>query len=195
MARHINLIVVHCSATPDGDGLHRGPRGALSSKTAASVIDAWHAERGFARRHPNAAHWNPELKHIGYHFVISCDGSFQTGRSEEEPGAHAQGYNANSLGICLTGTDKFTQAQFVRLAELLTWLGKEHGIPLQPPVMRGGVLVDGVCGHRDLSPDKNRNGRVEPFEWLKTCPGFDVAAYLARGMQPLPEDLYTGAIK
>lgn len=195
MARTINLIVVHCSATPDGDGLYRGPRGASTSKTPASIIDGWHAERGFQRTHPNAQHWNPELQHIGYHFVISCDGSFLTGRSEEEVGAHAAGFNAHSLGICLTGTDKFTQAQFDRLAELLTWLTKQHRITLRAPVINGGTLVDGICGHRDLSPDKNGNGHIEPFEWLKTCPGFDVSAYLARGMKPASEDLYTGALK
>ena len=39
-----------------------------------------------------------------------------------------------------------------------------------------------VVGHRDLSPDQNANGIVESFEWLKTCPGFDVAAWLESGM-------------
>jgi hypothetical protein len=30
-----------------------------------------------------------------------------------------------------------------------------------------------VCGHRDLSPDKNGNGEIEPEEWMKACPCFD----------------------
>ncbi|MBP0439454.1 peptidoglycan-binding domain-containing protein [Tianweitania sediminis] len=30
------------------------------------------------------------------------------------------------------------------------------------------------CGHRDLSPDRNGNGIIEPFEHLKACPVFDV---------------------
>ena len=33
-----------------------------------------------------------------------------------------------------------------------------------------------VCGHRDLSPDLNRNGKIEPREWMKQCPCFDVAS-------------------
>ncbi|MBB4042257.1 hypothetical protein GGR06_000016 [Bacteroides reticulotermitis] len=33
-----------------------------------------------------------------------------------------------------------------------------------------------MCGHRDLSPDLNRNGEVEPEEWIKACPCFDVQA-------------------
>ena len=27
-----------------------------------------------------------------------------------------------------------------------------------------------VCGHRDLSPDRNENGEIEPEEWVKACP-------------------------
>ena len=30
-----------------------------------------------------------------------------------------------------------------------------------------------VCGHRDLSPDRNGNGEIEPEEWMKACPCFD----------------------
>lgn len=30
-----------------------------------------------------------------------------------------------------------------------------------------------VCGHRDLSPDLNGNGEIEPEEWVKACPCFD----------------------
>lgn len=32
-----------------------------------------------------------------------------------------------------------------------------------------------VCGHRDLSPDLNANGEIEPEEWIKQCPCFDVS--------------------
>lgn len=31
-----------------------------------------------------------------------------------------------------------------------------------------------VAGHRDLSPDRNNNGEVEPMEWTKQCPCFEV---------------------
>ena len=29
-------------------------------------------------------------------------------------------------------------------------------------------------GHRDLSPDLNGNGEIEPEEWIKACPCFEV---------------------
>ena len=33
-----------------------------------------------------------------------------------------------------------------------------------------------VAGHRDFSPDLNGNGEIEPHEWIKMCPCFDVRA-------------------
>jgi N-acetylmuramoyl-L-alanine amidase len=33
-----------------------------------------------------------------------------------------------------------------------------------------------VVGHRDLSPDKNYNGIVDPWERTKECPCFEVKA-------------------
>lgn len=45
-------------------------------------------------------------------------------------------------------------------------------------VLVGKLLQEypGTCvvGHRDLSPDLNGNGEVEPMEWTKQCPCFDV---------------------
>lgn len=39
----------------------------------------------------------------------------------------------------------------------------------------------GLCyegGHRDLSPDLNGNGVIEPEEWVKVCPCFEVGKEL-----------------
>lgn len=47
--------------------------------------------------------------------------------------------------------------------------------------------TDCMDGHRDLSPDIDGDGVVERHEWLKTCPGFDVAAWLASGMR-IPQE-------
>ena len=30
-----------------------------------------------------------------------------------------------------------------------------------------------ILGHRDLSPDRNGDGRITPDEWIKLCPCFD----------------------
>jgi N-acetylmuramoyl-L-alanine amidase len=76
MSRKINLIIIHCSATPEG------------REHTASDICKWHKQRGF--------------KKIGYHWVIQLDGSVEAGR-EDEAGAHTTGHNKHSIGICYIG--------------------------------------------------------------------------------------------
>jgi N-acetylmuramoyl-L-alanine amidase len=75
--RNINKIIIHCSATPEG------------RHTTVADIKKWHLQRGFTD--------------IGYHYVIYIDGSLHDGRPIEQAGAHTQGYNSNSIGICYVG--------------------------------------------------------------------------------------------
>jgi N-acetyl-anhydromuramyl-L-alanine amidase AmpD len=189
-SRSIDLIVIHCTATPNGKPLQRGMPGAPGYQNCAQIIDDWHAERGF-RRDPQArAQFNYGLRSIGYHFCIDLNGQVYTGRNVSEIGAHAKDFNAHSLGICMVGglerEGQFTSAQWKSLAEVVLWLSKTYAIQLtMPPRRNGNLLSGGVCGHRDVSPDADHNGAVSPNEWLKTCPGFDVRAWIARGLQPL----------
>lgn len=141
--RQINLIVVHCSATPEGRDV------------TAADINKMHIARGF--------------KKIGYHYVVRLDGTVETGRKENEIGAHAKGYNANSIGVCYVGglasdgktpKDTRTPAQKSALKKLL------HTLKQRYPDAR-------IVGHRDLSPDTNHNGKVDKWEWIKACPCFD----------------------
>jgi hypothetical protein len=182
--RLINLLVLHCAATANGQPIVRGAVGTPSFRSTPAVIDSWHAERGFQRTAPTAKTFNPDLPHIGYHFVITTDGAVFTGRAPEEIGAHALHANANSLGICMVGTDAFTPKQWTALRSLVTRLCAEFKIPMAFARRAGDRLFDGVCGHRDVSPDTNHNGRADPWEWLKICPGFDVQAWLNAGMTP-----------
>lgn len=172
--RPINLIVIHCSASPNGDSLFRGSPGTPGFQTPVIAINAWHRARGFKRDTIACARFNPTLDAIGYHYVIYRNGAISSGRDETEVGAHVTGFNQRSLGICLVGTDKFRTAQWNALRDLVAALKKRY------PEAR-------LVGHRDLSPDQNHNGIVERFEWLKTCPGFDVATWLSGGMAPMPE--------
>lgn len=141
--RNINLIIVHCSATPEGKDF------------TVKDIDRWHRQRGFDC--------------IGYHYVVYRDGSVHAGRPEERVGAHCKGHNANSIGVCYIGgmtadgkqpKDTRTEAQKKALRELLITL--KHKYPKAK-----------ICGHRDLSPDLNHNGKVDKWEWMKACPSFD----------------------
>lgn len=174
--RSINLIVIHCSASPNGDSLFRGSPGTPGFQTPLTAINDWHKARGFKRDPAVTKRFNPTLDAIGYHFVIYRSGVVVTGRNEDEIGAHVTGFNQKSLGICLVGTDQFRPAQWDSLRDLVIRLKNRY------PQAR-------IVGHRDLSPDQNSNGVVEPCEWLKSCPGFDVAAWLVDEMTPMPDAL------
>jgi N-acetylmuramoyl-L-alanine amidase len=193
MNRTVNLLVIHCSATRDGKSLMTGDARRGTLRSAAQVIDRWHGEplytgdelirrHKFQRQAAWVAKFNPRLAHIGYHGVIDVDGSIESGRHLDEPGAHAEGHNSQSFGVCMVGTGRFTPAQWARLKQLVT-----ERRPQFPGVR--------ICGHRDLSPDLNHDGRIDPWEWRKTCPGFDVATWLARGMEPLPENVFQEPVK
>src|SRR3546814_19322645 len=75
--RKINLIVVHCSATREGQ-----------PHTAAD-IDRWHRAQG----------WNG----IGYHWVVRLDGTVEIGRPQPIAGSHVKGHNAPSIGVVYVG--------------------------------------------------------------------------------------------
>lgn len=140
--RAIELIVIHCSATPVG--LDIGVR----------EIDRMHKSRGWSR--------------IGYHYVIRINGTIEPGRTIDMVGAHVAGHNYASIGICLVGgldrsrqpADTFSEAQYRSLAAVVADLKDQF------PQAR-------VCGHRDLSPDLNKDGKITENEWMKACPCFD----------------------
>lgn len=186
--RPINLIVIHCSATANADRLYRGTSGKPGFRNPADLIDEWHDQRGFRRSDNFRAKQNPSLSAIGYHFVIARDGLVLTGRHLDEVGAHAKNYNAKSLGICLVGLDQYSPAQWESLAHVVTSqvarLTGQNG----PGDRRGGLTPAAavrlaaergitILGHRDLP------------NVAKTCPGFDVASWLANDMQPLEAQL------
>ncbi|MNJ42947.1 N-acetyl-anhydromuranmyl-L-alanine amidase [compost metagenome] len=121
-----------------------------------------------------AMHLNRGFRDIGYHYVIRRDGRVEKGRPDTVAGAHVSGVNSISLGVCLVGgvdargrpEDNYTPAQRSALEQLLLTLQAAH-----PSAQ--------ILGHRDLSPDKNGDGKVSPNEWLKACPCFDVRAWWA----------------
>jgi N-acetylmuramoyl-L-alanine amidase len=179
MKRKLNAIVIHCAATPNGKDI----------KVAA--IDAMHKARGFKRDSQAVRSLNPDLKHIGYHYVIEVDGTIRTGRGIEEVGAHVQGSNSKSIGICLIGTDKFTDAQWTALRTLVIGLAAEiSGRDIMHVDSALAAYKDmgiSIKGHRDYSPDLNGDGQITRNEWIKICPGFEVASWIKQGMVAVPE--------
>jgi N-acetyl-anhydromuramyl-L-alanine amidase AmpD len=105
----------------------------------------------------------------GYHYYVRQDGTVCPMRPLERVGAHVRGHNLESIGVCYEGgldkegkpADTRTDAQKKALATLVSEL------LLRFPTAR-------VVGHRDLSPDLDGDGTIEPHEWLKQCPCFNV---------------------
>lgn len=119
---------------------------------------------------------------IGYHYVIRRDGTVEAGRPVLAVGAHVAGINSRSVGIALVGgvdaagrpEHNATPAQMAALKKLLSDLTKSF-----PQAT--------ICGHRDLSPDKDGDGIIEPHEHLKACPCFDAIPWAAEhGLPPAP---------
>lgn len=136
--KNIKWLVVHCSATQ------------ATADIGRKEIDVMHRQRGFLK--------------IGYHYVIRRDGTIETGRKENEVGAHVEGYNTGSLGICLVGGVQddgktaecnYTLAQYESLRKLLHELKGRHTAAV-------------IQGHRDF-PNVH-----------KDCPCFDVKAWVKR---------------
>lgn len=134
--REINRIIVHCSATKP------------SMDIGVEDIRRWHIDRG----------WSD----IGYHWVITRDGTVEKGRSEKVAGAHARGHNQDSIAICLVGginedgqpDCNYTAAQYKALNDTI------NGI-------YGRYNIHEVLGHRDLKGV------------TKACPCFDVRAFIS----------------
>lgn len=75
--RTIKKIIVHCTATPEGKHF------------TVEDIRRMHKQQG----------WSD----IGYHYLVYLDGTVMAGRSEKLIGAHCEGQNTNSIGICYVG--------------------------------------------------------------------------------------------
>ena len=105
----------------------------------------------------------------GYHYYIRKDGTTLLTRPIERIGAHVKGFNASSIGICYEGGLDCRGTPGRHTDTGTTRLPPPAGEPTEAtlPSCR-------VCGHRDLSPDLNGDGEIEPEEWIKACPCFEV---------------------
>lgn len=107
-------------------------------------------------------------KHSGYHYAVMPSGRIEQMLPEEEISNGVQGYNSTSINVAYIGgidgngkaTDNRTSEQKKSLVELLKQLRERY------PKAR-------IMGHRDISPDKNGNGIIDPWERIKECPCFD----------------------
>lgn len=126
----------------------------------AAEIDRWHRQRGF--------------REIGYHYVIiddrhslKRDGEVEVGRSENETGAHVQGVNSISLGVCCVGHGDlrdFTSKQKQALVRLLSKLANKYN-----------VKTKNILGHREINKLIEQGKVSAEFRTDKSCPGRKVS--------------------
>lgn len=119
------------------------------------------------------SHRKREFSEIGYHYYIRQFGEVVNTSPLSRIGAHAKNYNRTSIGICYEGgLDKDGKPKDTRTPEQRAALRQlVNELLMRFPGCK-------VCGHRNLSPDLNRNGKIESREWTKQCPCFDVATEL-----------------
>ena len=140
----IDSIVIHCTATKEGQNFR------------AADIDRWHKQRGWTM--------------IGYNYVIGLDGRIEEGRPLTMNGAHCKGWNDHSIGIVYVGgLDRNGKSKDTR-----TFQQKLSMHLLVENLMEKYPTITQVIGHRDTSPDLNGDGKLDPHEWIKDCPCFDV---------------------
>lgn len=160
MAR-LKYLVIHCTATPEG----RDVSAADIRRIHCSPVSA--GGRGW--------------KQVGYTDLFRLDGTVErlVNNNEDanvdpwEVTNGAKGYNSISRHIVYAGgcdnsmnpKDTRTAAQKKAMAAYVLNFNRRF-----PDVK--------IIGHRDLSPDLNGNGIIEPFEFMKACPSFEVSEWL-----------------
>ena len=141
----IHRIVLHCSATKP------------SQDYTVERLARDHKKRGFGE-------WP------GYHFYVTKDGTLYYCRPLGVKGCHVKGHNEGTVGVCYEGgLDQLGKPMDTRTAEQMITL---HWLLLTLHEIWPRARI---CGHRDFSPDKNGNGVIEPWEYVKACPCFDAA--------------------
>lgn len=130
----------------------------------------------------HACHIGNGWSGIAYHYYVRTDGSIYRGRPETKTGAHTQGYNQRSIGICFEGNfdeDTMNPAQLKAGRELIADIGRRYpGIR----VCRHGDLCSTSCpgenfpfealtAEKKQPPDSPMNGRRRPAgePWSRDC--------------------------
>lgn len=128
--REIKYIVIHCT-------------GAIGNQSTDSIKKYWRDVKAW--------------KSVGYHYLISMDGSYEQLSPIESPTNGVKGYNATSIHICYKGGSGGIDSRTEQQKETLEMLVNQ---------MKAKFPKAEIKGHRDF-PDVQ-----------KSCPSFDVSDWL-----------------
>lgn len=153
--RRIDRIFVHCTAS-------------WQESTTVESLKAEFKRNGW--------------KNPGYHYVIFPSGRIEKLMDEDKISNGVKGYNATAINVAWVGgiayeyqdptktvkgskqkvitIDNRTDKQKLALFDLLTKLKLRYKSAM-------------IMGHRDISPDLNHNGIIDPWERIKECPCFN----------------------
>lgn len=129
-------IILHCAATPEG------------ANYTVQTINDWHI---------NQNKWTC----IGYNFYIDLYGNIFEGRGERMVGAHCEGHNSNTIGICYCGgmdgnneksKDTRTPEQKESLYVLVDYLLKKYNL-----------FIDNVKPHHAYAAKACPSFKIETF--------------------------------
>lgn len=142
---------------------------AYSGDCDAAEIDSWHRARGWAG--------------IGYHYVVRRSGQVEPGRELAYAGAHVEGCNTRSVGVCCEGHGDYephTAAQRDALLDLCRTLMERYD-----------VTADRVLGHREVNDLVDAGLVGDHYRTPKTCPGrrvdmHEIRSALAAADEPAP---------
>jgi N-acetylmuramoyl-L-alanine amidase len=124
------MITVHCADTPNGrndtgEDIKRYHTAPLPSEAVLAKVAATKDPKEKARLLAGTGRGWPN---IGYHGVVELNGDFYRGLPDDHVGMHVAEHNTGNLGICLIGTDKFTEKQFQSLLWVVKHWREAYGI-------------------------------------------------------------------
>lgn len=136
-----------------------------------------HCTAGFAGVEAIKRYWKSiGWKSVGYHRVIAEDGEVFCLADYNKITNGVKYYNSTSVHISyIGGVDKGNtrKAKDTRTEAQKTALICEIRNVLEYLKEFQDVKDIKILGHRDISPDKNLNGKVDSWERIKECPSFD----------------------
>lgn len=143
--RKITRIFVHCTAS-------------WQNSTTVESLNAEFKKKGW--------------RNSGYHWVIFPSGKIVQMLGEDLVANGVKDYNSHSIHVAWVGGIKYDDNKKIMSYDNRTPNQKQSLFDLLTK-LKLRYRDAQIMGHRDISPDLNHNGVIDPWERIKDCPCFD----------------------